>query len=97
MSFEDSADNPSCSMFVMDFYEKYSYKVESETFKANYNVYPQMRSIYERTLTMSYNGNNATGGSTTSQTTTQYYSSGYVSSGKNYKEQISSPSITLAT
>ena len=65
------------------------------TFKANYNVYPQIRSIYERTLTMKYNGNGSTGGSTANQTTTQYYSSGYASSNKNNKEQISNPTITL--
>ena len=48
MFFEDSADNPSCSMFVMDFYEKYSYKVESETFKANYkDICKEIHKLFE--------------------------------------------------
>lgn len=35
ISYEEYIDNPNCSMFVADYYEKYSYKVDSESFKAN--------------------------------------------------------------
>ncbi|MBQ6476826.1 MAG: InlB B-repeat-containing protein [Bacilli bacterium] len=36
-----------------------------------------LRSKYQRTLTVSYNGNSNTGGSTSNSTLTQYYNSGY--------------------
>ena len=49
------------------------------------------RSIYQRTLTVNYNGNTNTGGSTTATTKTQYYNSGIST------DKISTNSITLAS
>ena len=36
ISYEESIDNPNCSMFVADLYEKYTYKAQSEVFKSNF-------------------------------------------------------------
>ena len=36
VSFLDYVDNPGCSMFVADYYEKYVYRVDSEVFKSNF-------------------------------------------------------------
>ena len=36
VSYEEVVDNPNCSIFVADYYEKYSYKVNSESFKRNF-------------------------------------------------------------
>jgi len=54
---------------------------QSYTFDESKTIY----AVFSRTLTLSYNGNGATGGSTASQTGTQYYNNGY----------YGNPSITL--
>lgn len=46
---------------------------QSYTFDESKTIY----AVFSRTLTLSYNGNGATGGSTAAQTGTQYYNNGY--------------------
>ena len=60
-----------------------------------YTADSNIRSVYERTLTIKYNGNEATGGSTADQVAIQYYNSGYASSGTNSGANITSPTFTL--
>ena len=61
-----------------------------------YSEYSLNRSLYSRTLTVSYNANGGSG--TQSATTkTQYYNSGYGSSGANSGETLGSNAITLAS
>ena len=36
ISYEECIDNPNCSMFVADLYEKYAYRAQSEVFKSNF-------------------------------------------------------------
>lgn len=54
---------------------------QSYTFDESKTIY----AVFSRTITLSYNGNGATGGSTAAQTGTQYYNNGY----------YGNPSITL--
>lgn len=63
----------------------------------SYNTYGRARSIYKRSLVVSYSGNGSTGGSTTSSTVTQYYNSGYGSSGTNNGSNVSTATFTLAS
>ena len=64
-------------------------------YKVPYNKYPYTRSIYKRTLTVSYNSNGGSG-TISNQTGTQYYNSGYGTSGSNKGNNVSKVSFTLA-
>ena len=55
------------------------------------------RTIYQRNVTINYDGNGATGGSTAPTTAIQYYNSGIASSGSNVGANVSTPSFTLAS
>ena len=55
-----------------------------------------IRSLYNRTVTYTFNGNNATGGSQGNLTATQYYNCGFhENNGTNVGANVSTPSITL--
>ena len=55
------------------------------------------RAKYQRTLTITYNGNESTSGTTSNTIAVQYYSSGYEKDGANTGAKISTPTFTLAS
>ena len=59
-------------------------------------VCKNIRSLYNRTITLTYNGNNSTSGSVANQTQTQYYNCGFFSGGANVGANVSAPTFTLA-
>ena len=65
-------------------------------FKVKHNVWPYIRSVYERTLTVSYNANGGTG-TTSNQTKVQYYNSGFGDGSINKGDNVSAPKFTLQT
>ena len=65
-------------------------------FKAEYNVWPFIRSAYQRNVTLDYNANGGTG-TTESQTKVQYYNSGFASENSNREANVSKPVFNLAT
>ena len=75
---------------------KYNSSTQNTDVKVPYNTCRYLRSVYNRTLTVSYNGNGNTGGSVSSQTATQYYNSGGPSGGSNVGAKVSEHSFTLS-